>query len=136
MLTYVLEASSLLRYIDAEQGAAREAELLDAQEKGSVQLLISAVNWGEVIYILPKRQDIDRAAGLEAEFNTRLRIVSVTPEVAAQTAAARLSYGIPYADSFAIQLTRHTPCATLVTADFDFVPAMQDVHIEFLPKKP
>jgi hypothetical protein len=63
-------------------------------------------------------------------------VVPVTQERAARAAALSLRYKIPYVDSFALELASDTPDHRLVTADFDFKPAEQDISIEFLPPKP
>ena len=55
MVSYVLDASALLRYLDREEGATRVAQILKGQFSGNNRVMISAVNWGEVAGILEKR---------------------------------------------------------------------------------
>jgi PIN domain nuclease of toxin-antitoxin system len=54
MTTHVLDASALLRYLDREPGFDRIAALLKQAAKGNTELLVSAVNWGEVASVLYK----------------------------------------------------------------------------------
>ena len=56
MLTYVLDASAVLRFADEEAGVERIRELLTLAIKEQCILLISAVNWGEVFYNLEGRK--------------------------------------------------------------------------------
>jgi predicted nucleic acid-binding protein len=51
-MIYVLDASSVLRYTDNEPGADRVEELLRRAAKGDHEILISALNWGEIVGVL------------------------------------------------------------------------------------
>jgi predicted nucleic acid-binding protein len=137
MVTYVLDTSAVLRFIDKEAGSARITAVLRASRSGTVGIQISAVHWGEIVGIALKRHGALQAS----KFSTRLRslaleVVPVTEQRAAKAAAIRLRYNIPYVDSFGIELASDTSDHRLITADFDFKPAEHDISIEFLPPKP
>jgi predicted nucleic acid-binding protein len=137
MVTYVLDASAVLRYVDKEAGSSRITSLLRASRAGTVNIQISAVHWGEIVGIALKRYGAEQAS----KFSIRLRslaleIIPVTEQRAARAAAIRLRYNIPYVDSFGVELASDTPDHRLITADFDFKPAEHDISIEFLPPKP
>src|SRR5260370_39839544 len=48
MVTYVLDSSAILRYLDDEAGAARVAEIIKSHLAGRCVAIVSAVHWGEV----------------------------------------------------------------------------------------
>ena len=54
-MTYVLDASAILRFTDKEVGFERVRDLLMQAAKGNIELLLSAVNWGELAGALYKR---------------------------------------------------------------------------------
>ena len=105
---------------------------------GTCEVVISAINWGEVLYTLGKR---DRSALLhkieqDLAYRLSVRVIAATSERAAQAAAIKLKYGIPFVDCFAVQLASDSEDHILITADFDMLPAAEDIRIEFLPPKP
>jgi len=53
--SYVLDASAILRFTDREAGSGRVRDLLVEAAQGNVELLLSAVNWGEIMGALCKR---------------------------------------------------------------------------------
>jgi predicted nucleic acid-binding protein len=138
MTTYVLDASSILRFTDKETGFDRVRELFLQAAQGKVELLLSAVNWGEIVGVLCKRGgepsariNIDSlAANLSA---LPLTIIAADKNLAQRAAIFKYDFKVPFADAFAGSLALHEN-ATLVTADYDFktVPP-GTIKIEFLP---
>jgi len=133
--TYVLDAGAILRYLENEPGAARVENLLNLARTGNCEISISAVNWGEILYVLLRKFNPADAATLAK----RLRILPMTicpvGEAEASLAAAfKSQHGIPYADSFAGGLALATG-ATLVTADYDLKACATVIKIEFLPSR-
>lgn len=63
-----------------------------------------------------------------------LGVVAADGERAVRAAMIKVRSGIPYVDSFGVELADGEN-RVLVTADFDFKPASRDVTIEFLPAK-
>ena len=136
MVTYVLDSSAVLRYLDDEAGAARVAEIIKAYLSGHCQIIISALHWGEIAGIVHKvhgRAAMDLALSRLNAFG--FEIVSVNGDRAVRSALVKLKKSISYVDCFAVELASDVPDAVLVTADFDFKPAHRDVNIEFLPVK-
>ena len=141
MTTCVLDASAVLRYTDKEPGYKRVRELFKQAAKGEAELLLSAVNWGEIVGALYKRVGMMRARTIAGSLTALpITIVPVDTSHAEAAAIFKCDFKVPYADAFAAALTlaRSSPQqrATLVTADFDFkaVPA-GTIKIEFLPPK-
>lgn len=141
MTTWVLDASAILRYTDQEPGHKRVRELFKQAAKGEAELLLSAVNWGEIVGALYKRVGMMRARTIAGSL--AVLPINIAPVDAAHAEAAAIfkcDFKVPYADAFAgaLTLAHSAPPrrATLLTADFDFksVPA-GTIKIEFLPAK-
>jgi predicted nucleic acid-binding protein len=115
---YVLDANAVLRYfgVSSGQGAAKVRVLVEQAEQGKARLWISAVNLGEVLYILLRHVSEERALHYVQVLQ---RVVAVAEaDVAQALGAAELKhrYKLGYADSFAAWLAI-TLKASLVSAD-------------------
>lgn len=135
MTTCVVDASALLRFLDREPGYIRIAELLKEASRGDIELLISAVNWGEVVSVLYKAHGLALTRTTLSRLRTLpIDIVPVDAEDAESAAIFRQDHKLPYADAFAGALALLSG-SSLVTADFDFRSAERAIQVEFLPKK-
>ena len=135
MTEYVLDASALLRFLDREPGFERIAALLKQATRGGIRLLVSAVNWGEVVSVLCRAHGLSAAKASASNLRALpLEIVAADAERAEEAGIFKQDFKVPYADAFAGSLAMREK-ATLVTADFDFKSATRSVAIEFLPDK-
>jgi PIN domain nuclease of toxin-antitoxin system len=142
MTTYILDASAILRFTDKEAGFDRVRDLFIQSAQGNVELLLSAVNWSEIVGALYKR-----AGGLSAPALTNIgslaaslaalpiTVVPADKGFAEGAAIFKYNFKVPFVDAFAGSLALYEN-ATLVTADYDFksVPS-GTIKIEFLPAK-
>jgi predicted nucleic acid-binding protein len=136
MVTYALDASAILRFLDDEAGSERVAEIIKGHISGRHKVVVSAIHWGEVAGVTCKvhgRQAVDLV--LSRLFAFGLEIVGVTGERAVHAVLIKVRRKIAYADAFGVELASESPDHTLVTADFDLKAAANDVNIEFLPRK-
>jgi PIN domain nuclease of toxin-antitoxin system len=136
MVTYVLDSSAILRYLDDEPGAKRVSEIIKAHLSGSCEAIISALHWGEVAGITCKvhgRQGMDLALSRFHAFG--FEIVPADADRAVRASLLKLKTGIPYVDGFGVELAADSEDRIFVTADYEFKPASRDVAIEFLPTK-
>lgn len=134
-MIYVLDASAILRFIDNEPGAAEVEKLLKKAVTGAVELLMSAVNWGEVLFIVLKAHGPDVMDKMESRLlSLPIRILVVDHVIARQAAEFRFRFKIPYADAFAGAMGRQHQ-ATVVTADHDFTLLRGAVKVQLLPTK-
>jgi predicted nucleic acid-binding protein len=140
MTTYVLDASAILRFTDKEAGFDQVRDLFVRATQGEVDLLLSAVNWGEIVFALHKRgaaasfgKDIGSlAANLAA---LPLTIVAADKDLSEGAGIFEYNFKVPFVDAFAGSLALREN-ATLVTADYDFKTIPRDtIKIEFLPTK-
>lgn len=135
MVTYILDSSAILRYLDDEAGAARVAEIIKSHLAGRCDAIISALHWGEVAGVTCKahgRQAMDLVLSRLSAFG--FQIVPADADRAVRASLIKLKRDLPYVDAFGVELA-DSPDRIFVTADFDFKPAGRDVTIEFLPGK-
>ena len=136
MTVFVLDSSSLLRYIDNEPGADRVNAIFKACVKQQARMCIPALQWGEVAGELRKRLGPDGGKrALESLMLLELDVVPARAERAVHAAALRIDRKIPYADAFALDLAMDSQEHILVTADYDFKDVADLARIEFLPLK-
>jgi ribonuclease VapC len=134
-MRYVLDASSLLRFLDNEAGAARVEDLLNQARIGKTKLLLSAVNWGEMVYVVARAHGRVRSGPMiDSLRSLPLTVVGVTEADAEAAAWFKDEFRVPYADSFAGALAQRESIP-LVTGDYDFKAAATALKIEFLPLK-
>jgi predicted nucleic acid-binding protein len=136
MVTYVLDASAILRYLDGEAGSERVAEIIKGHLVDRHRVVVCAIHWGEIAGVTCKvhgRQAVDLV--LSRLFSFGLDPVAATGERAVRAALIRVRRKLPYAGAFGVELGSESPDHVLVTADFDLKAAAHDVKIEFLPRK-
>jgi PIN domain nuclease of toxin-antitoxin system len=136
MVTYVLDASAVLRFLDGEAGVDRVKDIFRRTLRNECNVVISAVNWGEVVGKLHQRHGRSVALNRgDRLLRKKLEVIPATALRAGRSAIIKVDKGIPYADAFGVELAGDSPEHILVTADFDVKPAAQDVAVEFLPVK-
>lgn len=136
MVTYVLDSSAILRYLDDEAGAARVAEIIKAHLAGTCEAVVCALHWGEVAGITCKvhgKQAMELVLSRLSSFG--LQIVAADADRAVRAALIKLKRAVPYVDAFGVELATGARDRVFVTADYDFKPASHDVKMEFLPTK-
>jgi predicted nucleic acid-binding protein len=136
MVTYVLDSSAILRYLDNEAGAERVAEIIKSHLAGRCAAIISALHWGEIAGITCKahgRGAMELVLSRLSAFG--FEVVPADAERAVRASLIKLKRQILYVDAFGVELAAEARGRVFVTADFDFKPASRDVKIEFLPAK-
>ena len=135
-MTYVLDSSAILRYLDDEAGADRVAEIIKAHLTGRSEALIAAPHWGEVAGIICKARGkpaMELSLSRLSAFG--LAVVPADADRAVRAALIKVKRQLPYVDAFGVELAAEQRDRVFVTADLDFKPAAGDVRIEFLPTK-
>jgi predicted nucleic acid-binding protein len=136
MVTYVLDSSAILRYLDDEAGAARVAEIIKSHLAGRCVAIIAAPHWGEVAGITCKTHGRDAMELVLSRLSAfGFDVVPADADRAVRAALIKLKRQIPYVDAFGVELAADGRDRVLVTADYDFKPASRDATIEFLPAK-
>ena len=136
MVTYVLDSSAVLRYLDNEAGAERVAEIIKGHLAGDYVAAISAIHWGEIAGVVGRIHGQPAAElALSRLMSFGLEVVPATAERAVRAAMIKVKTKIAYADAFGVQLATESREHILVTSDFGLKPAVHEVKIEFLPRK-
>lgn len=125
----VLDAYSLIAYIENEPGAETIIETIRVARDSGRDLLLSVVNWGEVFYITLREAGRERANEVAQLISTLpIQIVSADIELTTQAAEFKAGKKMSYADSFAAALAKKHK-AELVTGDKDFKQVEGEVKI-------
>jgi predicted nucleic acid-binding protein len=120
MRTYVFDAGAILAWLLDKPGVLRVRRLIDEATRGHSQIVMSAINFGEVYGALLRAYDVDRASGMiRALQPLPIEFVAVDRQGALSAAGVKVKYRLYYADSFAAALAIERK-ATLVTGDSDF----------------
>jgi len=118
--TYVFDASAVFAFMQKKPAANKVNELLKQAMRGSADILMSAVNYGEVYGGILREHGPERAlATMNAVHPLPIRLMDATPQRAFRAVDVKSQYKLYYVDSFAAALAIEFK-ATLVTSDSDF----------------
>lgn len=132
---YVLDANALIGLFEDRAGTAAKVErLLQEAQRQNTPLLMSAVNWGEVLYIVWKLHGEEKAREAEATVaDMPIAFAAIDFDRATRAAALKQKHSLGYADSFAAELAIERG-AWLVTADREFVKLGKTLSLYPLPR--
>ncbi len=132
---FVLDAWALLALLQGEEPAAsRVKTLLDDAQEGDVELFISIINLGEVIYRIGKTKGGDEAwKTLDEIRRLSLVVVPATEEAVFAAVRFKICFAISYADAFAAA-TADGLNAILFTGDPELVQIENHIQIEELDR--
>ncbi|MGD0629033.1 MAG: type II toxin-antitoxin system VapC family toxin [Terracidiphilus sp.] len=119
MKNYVLDASAAVRYLTNGVGGEKVDALIRRAHKDEVNLLITAVNWGEALYVLAPTIGLNKATSDLKTLSAVVELVIVDEALAEAAASVKFHYKLGYADCFAAALAMGMDAA-LVTTDPDF----------------
>jgi predicted nucleic acid-binding protein len=118
--TYVLDASALYVYLQDKPAANKVSQLLKEAVRERAEVLMSAVNYGEVYGAIQREHGLERAtATMSAIKPLPIRLLDATPQRALRAADVKAKYKLYFVDCFAAALAIEFK-ATLVTGDSDF----------------
>lgn len=136
-MIYVLDASAILRYLDNGPGADRVECCINSHIALHDQIVISAIQWGEVAGVLLRRHGLSVAIDALNDLQSLdFKLIPATAQRAQRAAFIKERIKLPYADAFAVELASDSDKHVLLTADFDFKLAEREIKIEFLPQNP
>jgi predicted nucleic acid-binding protein len=128
----VLDASALVVYLWKQAGHEKVQDLLAKAVESEKRLLMTAVNFGEVYYLLIRdhgREEAERI--LQLVETLPIDFVEAGLELAKQAAVYKAVYKLPFADSFAAALAKARK-GELVTKDADFKTVEKEIKIVWL----
>jgi predicted nucleic acid-binding protein len=117
--THVLDASAVFAFLQNKAGAHKVNELLKEAMRGRLEILMSAVNYGEVYGSILRAHGPERAAATMSAVQPLIRVIDATPQRSLRAAEVKAMYKLYYVDSFAAALAIEYKAA-LVTSDADF----------------
>ena len=132
---YVLDANALVGLFEDRKGAAAKIErLLEQALREERPLLMSAVNWGEVLYLTWRRHGEGTARDAETRMREMpLAVIAADRDRASRAAALKQKHNLGYADAFAAELALERN-AWLVTADPEFSKVGSTLLVYSLPR--
>lgn len=135
MRRYVLDSFALITYLQDEPGRAQVEAIFERALQGRAEVLLSIINYGEVVYITAREQGRVRAQATIAGID-QLPIMVVDADRALTFAAAHIKArkAISYADAFAVALAVRQD-ATLLTGDPEMRAVENEAEIEWLPRQ-
>lgn len=120
MVIYVFDSSALIAYLLETRGAPKVKDLLKDAVRGRSEILMSAVNFGEVYGFVLRQSGADQAhATLAVVRSLPIKFAEAMVQRCCHAAEIKNTYKLYYADSFAAALAMENK-ATLVTSDSDF----------------
>ena len=129
---YVLDSFALLAYLDDEPGAARVGDLLARAQKGRVEIWISIINFGEVVYLVERERGRDSAKiAIAAIDQLPVAVADADRLLTFGAAHIKAHHAISYADAFAVALAQ-SKGGSVVTGDPEFKNVESLVLVEWL----
>lgn len=128
----VLDSYALLAFFENEKGADKVADIIRQARDRDKPLLLTTVNWGEVLYIAAKSSGNAAAGKIEEIIDTfPIEIVPVDRVLAKIAAEFKAAKKMSYADCFAAALAKLKK-AELVTGDPEFKAVEPEIKICWL----
>ena len=128
----VFDSSAVLILLFDEPAADKVEQLLTQAEEKKKEIMISSVNWAEVLvqaFRFYGEDGVRIARQLTRE--TPLRVIEVNGDLAELAAHLKITYKLPLADAFCAALAKKHHAA-LVTSDRDFERVRNQIKIIWL----
>ena len=128
----VLDAHGLMVFLEKEPGFEKvEAFFINAVEKDNY-LLMSAVNFGEVYYIVLRECGDEKAHEIEKVIKTLpIKVVDADIQLAREAGRFKAMHKLSYADCFAAALAKLHK-GELVTGDKEFKALESEIKISWI----
>ena len=128
----VLDSWALIAYFENEGGGVKVNGILKEAVQAKKNLLISVVNWGEVLHVIERRYGREKKNEIEHLMDQmHLEVVAANKEIARQAAHLKATEKLPYGDAFAAALALGRK-AELITGDKDFRLIEKKIRINLI----
>lgn len=129
----VLDTWAVLAYLQAEPAAQEVRQALRRARHGQISILLSIINFGECLYVIERRQGLQKALSDASIIDhLDLEVVPVDRPLVFAAAHLKARYPISYADAFAAALARQYR-GRVMTGDPEFKAVEPEVAIHWLP---
>jgi PIN domain nuclease of toxin-antitoxin system len=129
--TTVLDASALLAMFFGQPGMEQVRDLFHKAADADKPMLISAINWAEVLYKLERKQGNMGLQTAQHFERTMPLEVALDRELAEAAAHLKNEHHLGLADAFAAALAKSKK-AELITADTEFKALEKEIKINWL----
>lgn len=132
MKRYVLDAHSIIAYLEGEESGKGVMPILESALEDKAEIYLSVINWGEVYYIALREGGKERAEeyrDIIAKYP--VEVIDADEELTLIAAKYKAHYKMSYADAFAAGLAEMKK-AVLVTGDKEFKQVERILKINFL----
>ena len=120
MKRIVFDSHAIIKFFRKEPGYTSIKELLVKVANEEIEGYISAINVGEVYYMVYRKVNAANAeAALNIIYQLPLQIIEIDLKHCLEAAAIKAKHSMSYADAFAAALTINKK-ATLITGDSEF----------------
>jgi predicted nucleic acid-binding protein len=131
-MTRVLDAYALIAYFEREAGHEAVQEALLSSAEKDIPILMTSVNYGEVIYIVLRECGKTKAEEVEKALEALpIEIVDVDRQIAKTAAQFKAQFRLSYADCFAAALTS-IKRGELLTGDREFDQLKNLIRIRWI----
>lgn len=132
MKAVVFDSFALLAVFEEEEGGSEVTQLLSDISEGKLVGFISAINVGEIYYILARKKGEEKAeAALNAILHFPIEIAEPDFQFCVDAAKIKAKHKMSYADAFAAALTK-VKKGTLITGDKEFKALAGEIKIRFI----
>ena len=131
---YVVDSFALLAYLEDEVGASIVEERLQAALRNEHLLYLSAINLGEMAYIIERERGLPTAQLALAQMQQLpIQLLDATLPRILAAAHVKAHYAISYADAFVVAAAQEFG-AIILTGDPEFAKVASLIKIEWLPQ--
>lgn len=128
----VLDAHAVFIYLEKEPGYERVSDIFSRSAEAGRNLLMTAVNWGEIYYITKREKGEGVAEDVMKILDSfPIEVVDVDRLLAKQAGNYKAEKKMSYADCFATALAK-TKKAELITGDKEFKEVEGEIKILWL----
>ena len=132
MTSYIIDSFAVLKLIKKEEGYQKIAKIIQKANQNQVKLLISNINFGEILYRLTLIKGQEYFEKIEQIIRALpIKIVEIETNDIINSAKLKSRGGISYADCFTITLAQKTE-AMILTGDKEFEKFQEEVVIEWV----
>jgi len=131
---FVLDSFALLSFFQAETGSEKVRNILEMARSHKVQTCLSAINFGEIYYIVARNLGFDVAEEMLADIKRLpVRIENASTERILDASRIKAEYPLSYAGAFAVALGKEL-VMPVVTGDPEFKAVESLIEIIWLNK--
>lgn len=117
---FILDSFALLAYFQGELGGTTVRDILKEASAGSVSVMLSVVNLGEIYYIVARKRSKETAvATVEDISRLPVQLLDARTERVLAAADVKAHHPLSYADAF-VAAAAEEFAATIITGDPEF----------------